>query len=112
MQCIFCDIGRKTVKAKVVWESDKYMAFEDINPHAPVHIIVIPKEHMEKTDTINGLHKGFWDEIYAVAHEVIQKYELNETGYKIVNNGAGYNHLEHEHLHVLGGNGWTPNYQP
>ncbi len=106
--CIFCDIAQKKARATIVLENDKYIAIENINPAAPVHILVMPKEHIEKKDTISGKVNGFWDELVNFAYQVIQKYNLDKTGYRLVNNGAGYNDLEHEHLHILGGKDWKP----
>ena len=106
--CIFCDIAQKKARANIVLENDAYIAFENIKPEAPVHILVMPKEHVEKKDAMSEKVNNFWDNLMAFAYQVIEKYELDKTGYRLVNNGAGYNDLEHEHIHILGGKNWQP----
>jgi histidine triad (HIT) family protein len=107
--CIFCAIANKSAKAKILWENPDYIAFENIKPNAPVHILVIPKEHIEKTEAFS-VEKGFdlWANLMLCSYEVIKKYELDKTGYQIVNNGGGYHAVNHEHIHILGGKGWRP----
>ena len=108
MACIFCDIANKVSRAKIVYESNDYIAFENINPSAPIHIMLIPKEHIDKKDAISGKNPQFWSELMAEANRVIEKLGLNETGYRIVNNGAGYHAIDHEHIHIMGGGAWRP----
>ena len=108
MDCIFCDIANKRTRAKVVYETDDYMAFENINPSAPVHLLLIPKEHIDKKNAISGSNPTFWSDFMLEANRVIKKLELDKTGYRIVNNGAGYHAIDHEHIHILGGAGWKP----
>jgi histidine triad (HIT) family protein len=108
MDCIFCDIANKVTRAKIVYETDKYIAFENINPSAPIHILLIPKEHIDKKDAISGKYPNFWSEIMLEANNVIKKLHLDETGYRIVNNGAGFHAIDHEHIHIMGGNSWKP----
>ena len=108
-ECIFCAIASKSAKAKIVWENADYLAFENISPKAPVHILVIPKEHIEKTDALD-VEKGFdlWANMMLSAYEIIKKFDLDKTGYQIVNNGGGYHGVNHEHIHILGGKDWRP----
>lgn len=108
MECIFCDIANKKTRAKVVYETDDYIAFENINPQAPVHVLLIPKEHIDKKDSISNKIPDFWSNLMAEANEVIKKLNLDETGYRLVNNGAGYHAIDHEHIHILGGKNWRP----
>ena len=112
IDCIFCDIAQKKIRSKIVYEDDTFLAFENISPSAPVHILVIPKEHIEKTDAISGKNPGLWDGLIGAAHKIIKKFELDKAGYKLVNNGAGYHHVDHEHIHVLGGKGWKIRHNP
>ena len=93
----------------MIWEDDNYIAFENIKPEAPVHVLIIPKDHVEKKDAIKGaVDVRFWDNFMSAINKVIKQLDLDKTGYRLVNNGAGYNHLEHEHFHLLGGEGWHP----
>ena len=109
--CVFCKIAKREIDTQLAYEDEKFIAFKDINPQAPVHIIICPKDHIEKIDSINGKVK-IWEALFSIANIMIKKFELDKTGYKIVNNGAGYNHLEHEHIHVLGGKGYKPPCDP
>jgi len=108
MDCIFCDIAAKKTRSKIVFENDEFIVIENINPQAPVHVLVMPKDHIEKKDAIAGASQNLWDKMIAVSNLIIKKYELDKTGYRLVNNGAGYNGIEHEHIHILGGKDWHP----
>lgn len=106
--CIFCKIVNKEIPSKIVYENDDYIAFENIRPSAPVHVMLITKKHIDKTDTISGKIEGYWDGLMSEAGKVIKKLGLDKTGYRIVNNGAGYHAIDHEHIHILGGYNWRP----
>lgn len=106
--CIFCEIALGNARAKVVLETDDFIAFENIDPKAPVHVLAIPKRHIEKRDAINGKESDFWDNMFEFVIMTIQKLGLDKTGYRLVNNGAGYQGVDHEHIHILGGEGWKP----
>lgn len=106
--CLFCKIGVGREPSRVVIETEDFLCIENKYPSAPVHVLVIPKAHISKKDWTDGKNKGvtgddFWGRIMAVVFTVIIKLGLDKTGYKLVNNGAGYNHFDHEHIHVLGG---------
>lgn len=106
--CLFCKIASKEEPAEVVWEDDEFMCIENKYPVAPVHVLVIPKSHEAKKEWIEGQNKGvtlpeFWGKMMAVVFAMVHQLELDKTGYKLVNNGAGYNHFDHEHMHILGG---------
>lgn len=103
--CLFCKIVAGDEPKKMVYEDDKFMVIENKFPVAPIHLLVLDKFHREKTDTLSGKYsnEGYFDSIFAVINQIVIKYSLNKSGYKVVNNGAGYNHFEHEHFHVLGG---------
>ena len=108
MDCIFCDIANKKTRAKIVYETDEYIAFENINPQAPLHILLMPKEHIDKKMAISGADFQFWSNMMKEASNIIKKLELDKTGYQIVNNGAGYHAIDHEHIHIMGGKSWRP----
>lgn len=106
--CLFCKIGAKEEPAEVVWEDGEFMCIKNKYPVAPVHVLVIPKSHQVKKGWISGQTEGvtleeFWGKMMAVVFLVVGQLGLDKTGYKLVNNGAGYNHFEHEHMHILGG---------
>ena len=100
MNCIFCKIINKEIPAEIVFENDNYLAFRDINPQAPVHILVIPKKHIEnfdlaKTEDIAGMTD--------VVKELINLEKL-DRGYRLVINckSDGGQEVEHLHLHIFG----------
>ena len=109
-KCLFCKIVEGTEPSEKVLESEDFLVIKNKYPVAPVHILVLDKKHREKTDTISGKYseEGYWDPMFAVINTVIKELELDKTGYKLVNNGAGYNHFEHEHFHILGGSDSEP----
>ena len=103
--CVFCKIANKEIPADIVYEDEKYMAFKDINPKAPIHILIIPKEHIEKLADINDTNKGIIGDMTVVANKVAKQLGIDKTGYRIViNNGpdAGQE-VYHIHMHLLGG---------
>lgn len=101
--CLFCKIVEGEEPSEKVLEAENFLVIKNKYPVAPVHLLVLFKKHREKEDTISGECSGFWDEMMAACWEAIRHFGLDKTGYKLVNNGAGYNHFEHEHMHILGG---------
>jgi len=102
-ECLFCEIGAKKKPSEIVWENENYIAIKNKYPVAPVHILVMPKDHVKKAKVATSQSGMFWGKIMPVVFEVVAQLGLDKTGYKLVNNGAGYNHFEHEHIHILGG---------
>lgn len=107
-QCVFCRIINRQLPAKIEAENDDWVVIEDLHPRAPVHVLLIPRMHFEKKDTIGGKINGFWEKAFVEIEKVIRSFGLDKSGYVIRNNGAGYNHLEHEHIHILGGSKKEP----
>ncbi len=107
MNCIFCKIVSGEFPSNIVFESKNHLAFTPLKPMAPVHIICIPKKHVEKKDSIAGREK-IWNDLFGFSYGIIKKFDLDKTGYKVVNNGAGYHGVNHEHIHILGGKDWKP----
>jgi len=106
--CLFCKIVDGTESSQKVLETEDFLVVQNKFPAAPIHVLVIDKKHREKKDTISGVYPGFWDGIMDGVWKTIKHFGLDKTGYKLVNNGAGYNHFEHEHIHVLGGSEVEP----
>lgn len=106
--CLFCKIVSGEEPSERVLEHKGFLVIKNKFPVAPVHLLVLDKKHREKSETLSGKYPGFWDEMFTACFEAIKKFGLDKTGYKLVNNGAGYNHFEHEHLHVLGGSKEEP----
>jgi len=103
--CIFCKIVKGEVPSKKVFEDELILAFHDINPKAPVHVLVIPKKHISSLIDINNNDKELMGNFLVKASAVAGKLGLNDKGYKIVvNNGNGAGQLVfHLHMHILGG---------
>ena len=110
--CLFCGIAAGDIPATVVLESARTIAFRDINPQAPMHVLVIPREHYANLAEVAEAGDGLLDEIAAQAALVAGKEGVAESGYRVVFNtgpDAGQT-VAHAHAHVLGGRslGWPP----
>jgi histidine triad (HIT) family protein len=103
MDCIFCKIARHEVSATVVSEDDAILAFDDIHPKAPVHILMIPKEHIESIAHLTGDHSDMITQLIYTAKRIAGEKGLR--GYKLVFNVGrkGGQVVDHLHLHLLGG---------
>ena len=106
--CLFCKIVAGEDSAEKVLETADFIVIKNKFPVSPVHVLVLDKKHREKKDTLSGKFPGFWDQMMGTVWQTVQQLGLDKTGYKLVNNGAGYNHFEHEHLHILGGSQEEP----
>jgi len=100
--CIFCKIVAGEIPSSVVLENEKFLAFKDINPSAPVHILIIPKKHIKSFNEVNG---EMMSEMTEFIKEVAKKAEVFEEGYRIVTNVGenGGQEVAHLHFHLLGG---------
>ena len=110
--CIFCKIAKKEIPSQAVYEDEKVFAFKDINPGAPVHILVIPKEHISGVMDLDASNAGIVGDIILTAKRLAQEFGLSESGFRLVinsGNDAGQS-VPHLHLHLLGGQvmGWPP----
>ena len=111
MDCLFCKIANGEIPSNKIYEDDKVIAFYDLAPQAPVHFLVIPKEHIKSCDELNKDNSGVVAHIFAVISKVAKDLKL-ENGYRIVNNCGedGGQTVGHLHFHVLGGRllAWPP----
>ena|SRR3989344_5637154 len=107
--CIFCKIIKGEIPSHKVFESESVLAFKDINPKAPVHILVIPKKHIKSLIEIKSEDKNLLADLLYSLTEVAGKLNLDDYGYKVVaNNGKSAGQLVfHLHFHLLGG--WEEN---
>lgn len=101
--CIFCKIIRKEIPKDFEYESNKVVAFLDINPSADLHILIVPKEHIGGVEDLNESHGGLLSEIYKAVNKLVAKNNLQEDLYRIVANGGKAQHVPHLHFHLLGG---------
>ncbi|MBI2620992.1 HIT domain-containing protein [candidate division WWE3 bacterium] len=106
--CLFCKIVEGSAPSQKVLEHGDFIVIKNKYPVAPVHVLVLDKLHRVKADTISGRHANYWDGMFAAVYEAIKFLGLDKTGYKLVNNGAGYHHFDHEHFHILGGSEEEP----
>lgn len=108
-ECLFCKIANKEIPAKIVYEDDKVIAFDDINPHAPVHVLLIPKEHFASLNEIPEEQKDLCGHLLLKARHTAQEKGIRESGYRIVLNTARDSGQDvfHIHVHVLGGRRMT-----
>ncbi|MBO2446554.1 histidine triad nucleotide-binding protein [Actinomadura barringtoniae] len=110
--CLFCKIVSGEVPAKVVRETDRTLAFRDINPQAPTHVLVIPKDHHPNVGELAAADADLLAAVLREAHAVAEGDGVADSGYRVVFNtgsGAGQT-VFHVHAHVLGGRGlnWPP----
>ena len=110
--CLFCRIVQKLIPATPVYETDTVLAFRDINPKAPVHVLVIPKIHIESLMAIQSAHGSIIMEIHKAIQVVAKSEKIVETGFRVaVNNGKDSGQaVPHLHYHVIGGRhmNWPP----
>lgn len=103
--CLFCRIAAGEIPATVVYETGTTLAFRDIAPKAPVHVMVIPRAHHADLTAIGGADPGLAGEMLATAAEVAKAEGLTEGGYRVIINTGPHSGQEvfHVHAHVLGG---------
>ena len=110
--CIFCKIVNGEIPSKKIYEDEYVYAFYDINPEAPVHFLVIPKEHIKSVNLIAEENSKVIARIFEVIRNLTKELGISENGYRIVNNCGvdGGQTVDHMHFHVLGGRElkWPP----
>ena len=112
MDCVFCKIISGEIPAPHVYEDDDVVAFDDANPEAPVHVLVVPRRHVEGAWDFVRADAALAGRLVLAANVVARERGISETGYRLVMNaraGAGQS-VFHVHLHLLGGRamGWPP----
>jgi len=105
MSCIFCQIAAETSPSTILHKDDKVVAFRDINPQAPVHIVIVPIKHISSLSDITGDDFGVIAYIFDVANDLARSEGIAERGYRIVVNSGkeGGQVVQHLHFHLLGG---------
>lgn len=100
--CIFCKIVNNEIPSNVILENEDFLAFHDINPKAPVHILVIPKVHV---DSFNEVSAELMAKMTPFIHEVAKEVKIEKSGYRLITNIGenGGQEVGHLHFHVLGG---------
>ncbi len=110
--CLFCRIVRGEIDARIVEEGDDWVAFHDVNPQAPVHVLIVSREHVATINDIEEGHEGLVGGMVRAAARIAAAHAIAEDGYRLVfntNPGAGQS-VFHIHLHLLGGRPmrWPP----
>jgi histidine triad (HIT) family protein len=110
--CLFCRIVAGEIPSELIYQDERSIAFRDINPQAPVHVLVVPREHMESLDEATQKDEAMLGHLLRVAARVANEQGLSESGYRtVINTGAGAGQsVFHLHVHVLGGRSmnWPP----
>ncbi len=103
--CIFCKIINKEIKTDLVYENENVIAFNDINPKAPIHVLIIPKKHIETVLDLNTEDKEIIADIYKAIKEIAKKLNIDEQGFRLITNCKEYGGQEvmHLHIHLLAG---------
>ena len=102
--CLFCQIAKGDIPSAKVYEDDNILAFKDINPQAPVHVLVIPKKHIQSVDEITKESSQMIADIFEKIPKIAKKLDL-KNGYRIISNAGSdaCQSVPHLHFHILGG---------
>ena len=105
MDCIFCKIVKKEIPAEIVFESDNILAFKDVAPIAPVHVLIIPKMHIKGINDLEEKDSELMGEMIVEAKNIAKDFDISEKGYKLlIRTGEwGGQEVPHIHLHLIGG---------
>ncbi|MEA3330200.1 MAG: histidine triad nucleotide-binding protein [Campylobacterota bacterium] len=100
--CLFCKIVNKEIPSNIILEDEDFLAFHDVNPKAPVHILAIPKVHV---DSFNEISNELMGKMGAFIKKIAQEVKIDESGYRVITNIGenGGQEVKHLHFHVLGG---------
>lgn len=105
MSCIFCKIANKEIPSNYVYETENLVAFRDLNPQAPVHILIVPKMHITSMNDINSENSGIIAEIFETVNIIAEQEGIKESGYRVISNCGddGCQSVKHLHFHLVGG---------
>ena len=105
MDCIFCKIVAGEIPSDTLYEDEELIAFRDINPQAPVHVLIIPKLHIASVAELTAEHQKLTEQLISLARNLADKEDITDSGYRLVINCGhdGGQAVAHLHLHLLGG---------
>ena len=110
--CIFCKIASKKIPSNILYEDDELVAFPDIGPQAPAHILIVPKRHVSDIMAMASADRSWWDRVPFAVQEIAKQQRVDAGGFRlVVNCGAdGGQAVAHVHVHLLGGRklSWPP----
>jgi len=103
--CLFCKIASGQMDTEFIYENDSLVVFRDINPHAPVHLLLVPKRHIRSINDLTDADNEILAELIMVAKEMAKKEGVDKSGYKLLYNveKGGGQVIFHLHLHLMGG---------
>ena len=103
--CLFCKIAYGQMNTDFLYENDNLVVFRDINPHAPVHLLIVPKQHIRSINDLTEADKPILAEMILIAAKMAKKENVNVSGYKLLYNveKGGGQVIFHLHLHLMGG---------
>ena len=103
--CIFCQIAHGQTDTEMLYQSDSLVVFKDINPHAPVHLLLVPKKHIRSVNDVSEADQGILAELILVAKQMAKEHGVARSGYKLLYNveRGGGQYIFHLHLHLIGG---------
>lgn len=111
-KCLFCDIAEKRIDSRIVYEDEKVIAFKDIHPQAPVHVLIIPRRHISGVTSIAEGDLELVGHMFVVSQRIAKDFSVYQCGFRLVVNsgpdaGQAVGHL---HMHLLGGRTlkWPP----
>ncbi len=108
--CIFCKIIEREIPSNIVYEDDKVLAFKDVNPQAPVHVVIIPKMHIKTLNDVADF--ALYSDLFKAMQSIAKEMNVDREGYRVVANcnSAALQSVFHIHFHLLGGRvmGWPP----
>ena len=105
MACIFCQIIDKSAPADVVYEDEDLIVFKDIQPSAPIHVLLVPKLHMPTVNDLDSTHATLMGNLFLTAKRLAEQWDILEQGYRLtvnVGRGAGQQ-VDHIHMHLISG---------
>ena len=103
--CLFCKIIKKEIPSTIIYEDEEILAFRDINPVAPVHVLVIPKKHISSLVELKPEDEALVGRIYSVINKIAKQENIFESGFRVVVNCGedGGQEVKHLHFHLIGG---------
>jgi histidine triad (HIT) family protein len=100
--CLFCKIVKEEEQAEKVFENDDFIVIKNKFPIAPIHLLLIPKIHISKQDSLLGLDFDVWESFFRTQKLVVEELKISPN-YQLLVNAPGYAHFDHEHMHIISG---------
>lgn len=112
MDCIFCKIAKKQIESSIVFEDEDFIVFKDINPVAEVHLLIIPKMHIESLLEIDLMDASKIKNMFRIINKMADDFQISSDGFRVVTNigESACQSVKHLHFHIIGGRklGWPP----